>query len=139
MKFSAKKLFQYYLPITLTLFMMVTVKRTVVVEDSAIDRFYGFPLAYISSNFFCTGCYAVIVSNLAIDFAIYFIMVYLIAVLLSQLGLTLKTHWIAITIGSLISLFQIFFFCVITRASEFQFFNDLQYKTVKTEVVTELP
>jgi hypothetical protein len=44
-----RKILQYVLPVTITLFMCVTVERTVV-TDGGYDRLWGLPLPYISND-----------------------------------------------------------------------------------------
>ena len=53
-KFS-KKLFQYYLPVTLTLFMLFTEKRTVTVDDGGYDRLFGLSSSIHFKQFWLHG------------------------------------------------------------------------------------
>ena len=133
-KFS-KKLFQYYLPVTLTLFMLFTEKRTVTVDDGGYDRLFGFPLPYISNNFGCTGCYDVYVIALLIDFSIYFMFIFFVFSWIEKLGLTLKFYWVPFTIGFLISAMWIGWFYLTTIDSRLKSLNDIDYKTTYWELV----
>jgi len=43
-----KKTFQYILPVALTLFMCVSVERTVDGTDGGYDRLFGLPLPWVT-------------------------------------------------------------------------------------------
>jgi hypothetical protein len=129
------KWLQYYIPVSLTLFMLVTEKRAVVVADGGYDGLYGFPFPYISNNYACTGCYDVYAGALMFDLLIYFAFIVLVFKGIEKLGLRLKTHWIPTMIGLLISSFWIWFFWLMTLDSSFKIINDVDYKTTHTEFV----
>jgi len=129
------KWLQYFIPFSLTLFMLVTEKRTVVVMDGGYDRFYGFPLPYISNNYACTDCYDVYIGALLFDLLTYFIFIFLVLKGIEKLGVRLKTHWIPTVVGLLISIMWIWFFWLITQDSSFKIKNDVDYKTTRTEFV----
>jgi len=130
----SKKIFQYYLPVTLTLFILLTIKRAVV-TDGAYDRLYGFPLPYISSNYACTGCGDVYIAATLFDLLIYFIFVLLIFKGIEKSGVKLKTHWIPTSIGLLISLTWVGLFFLFSQDNLFKVTNDIDYKIVHSEVV----
>jgi len=125
---------QYYIPISLTLFNLITEKRAVI-TDGGYDRLYGFPFAYISNNNGCTGCYIVFVGALLADLFIYFIFILLIFKGIERIGLRLKTHWIPTVIGLLISVMWAWFFSLTTQDSSFKIKSDVDYKTTHTEFV----
>jgi len=128
------KWLQYYLPVSMSLFVLFTEKRAVV-TDGGYDRLFGLPFPYISNNFGCTGCYDVYTGALLLDFSIYLLTIFLIFTGLGKLGLKLKTQWIPTTVGLLISGFWIFFFCMLTQDSKFKFFSDIDFKTTHSEFV----
>jgi hypothetical protein len=131
-----RNLLQYYLPFTLTLFMLVTQKRAVTNDDGGFDRLYGFPFGYITNNNGCTGCYEVFTGALIIDLVIYFAVVLIVFKLVETIGLKLKTHWLPLVIGVLISCFWIWLFCLMTEHSRFQLKSDLDGgKTTHSEFV----
>ncbi|GAC1311015.1 MAG: hypothetical protein NVSMB24_29520 [Mucilaginibacter sp.] len=130
---SNNKWLQYYLPVTFTLFMLVTEKRTVI-TDGGYDRLYGFPFPYISNNYACTGCYDVYLSALLVDLLIYVFFILLIFKMVEKLGLTLKTNWIPTVIGLLICVMWICFFCLMTEDSTFKLINDIPYNTTSREI-----
>lgn len=126
--FTFKKFFQYYLPVTLTLFMTRTVERNVV-TDGGYDRLYGCPLPYISGNFGCTGCYDVYILALIFDLLIYFGFTMVIFFLIQKIGSKLKTHWSLILTGVILSLFWIMLFALITQDSSFKLISDIDFET----------
>ncbi|BAU53227.1 hypothetical protein [Mucilaginibacter gotjawali] len=129
------KWFQYYLPVSLSLFMLFTEKRAVAGTDGGYDRLFGFPFPYISNNFGCTGCFDVYTGALILDFSIYLLLILLIFKGTEKLGFKLKIHWAPTITGLLISGFWIFFFCMITQDSKFKLINDIDYKTTHIEFV----
>ena len=131
---SFKKLFQYYLPVTLTLFMTVTIKRAVIPDGAPNDRLYGLPFPYITNNVSCTGCYEVYVGALLLDLAVYSLAVFLIFKALEKAGLQLKTHWLGITVGVLICMWWIGLFYLTTADSFFLLKDDYPDKIVHSEL-----
>jgi hypothetical protein len=131
---STSKWLQYYLPASLTLFMLVTLKRAVI-TDGGYDRLYGFPFPYISNNNGCTGCYLVFIGAMMFDLFFYLTFIFLVFNAIEKLGLKLKTHWILTIIGMLISSQWIFFFFVMTHDSTFNIKSDTAYKTLHSEFV----
>ena len=131
--FRGNKWVQYYLPVTLVLFTMVIEERAVIPDDGGWDRLFGFPLAYISGNIGCTGCYEVFVLALLFDILIYLIFVLLLFKGIEKLGFRLKTHWFPNLIGLLISLMCIGWFYVTTEDSSFKLINDSPYKITHTQ------
>ena len=134
-KIFIRKWLQYYLPVTLTLFMLLTEKRAVTNDDGGFDRLYGFPLGYITNNNGCTGCYLVFYGELTIDLIVYLAFVLLVFKAIEMLGLKLKTHWVPVVVGVLISCFWIWMFWLITEDSHFQLKNDVNYKTTHSEFI----
>lgn len=131
------KWLQYYLPTTLTLFMLVTKKRAVITDDG-YDRLYGFPFPYISNNYSCTGCYDVYVSALLFDLLIYLLLIFLFFKAVDKLAMRLKTHWIPTSVGLLISGMWISLFYLETQDSTFKLTNDISYRTTNSEFVVNL-
>jgi hypothetical protein len=129
-----KKLLQYYLPLTLTLFMTVTIKRDVIGDGTPEDRLYGLPFPYITNNVSCTGCYEVYVGALLLDLAVYSLAVFIIFKAAKSAGLLLKTNWLGVTAGLVISLWWIVVFYVTTSDSSFLFKNDYPIKIVHSEL-----
>jgi len=91
--FTVRKLFQYFLPVTLTLFMIVTVQRFVTTDIGGYDRLYGLPLSFISSNYAFTHHYDIYLLAMFFDLLVYFTLTVLLFKLIEKSGITLKTHW----------------------------------------------
>jgi hypothetical protein len=127
-------LIQYYLPLAFTLFMFITMKRTVT-TDGGYTELEGFPFPYISNNFGCSFCYDVYIGALLIDLAIYIGFVWLLFRLLERTGMKIITHWFIFWIGMLITLFWVYIFYLFTGDSSFKLVNDVAYKTTKKEIV----
>ena len=132
--FSAKNIFQYFLPGTLTLFMCVTVERAVNTDIGGYDRLYGMPLPFISSNYAFTHHYDVYVLSMIIDLLLYFIATLLFFKLLLQAGIKLGTHWIPILIGVIITAFWISLFAMTTFESTFKLVNDFPFTTTTKQL-----
>jgi hypothetical protein len=135
--FTTKKTFQYYLPLALTLFMTVTIERTVF-TDGGYDRLYGLPLPYISSALGYSFNYQVYILAMTFNLLFYFGLTVLLLTGLTKLGLRLKTHWAFIILGILVTFFWITSFYVLTMDSNFHFLNDRDYKTLTKKVTLKL-
>ncbi len=120
------KWFQYYLPITITLFMFLTLKREVI-TDGGYDRLYGLPFGFISNNCGCTDCFEVYINRLAIDLAIYFAVVIILFKLIEKAGGRLKTHWYTSVCGIIVVVFWVWWFHVITMDSLFYLSDKTPY------------
>ncbi len=99
--------------------MTITIKRAVIPDGAPTDRLYGLPFAYITNNVSCTGCYEVYVGALLLDLAVYSFAVFLIFKVIEKAGLQLKTHWLGITAGALISIWWVGLFYLTTVDSFF--------------------
>ncbi|MEO8405930.1 MAG: hypothetical protein ABI480_15090 [Chitinophagaceae bacterium] len=126
--FTIKKILQYYLPLTLILFTVITIERSVL-TDGGYDKLYGFPLPYISNGFAFSFHYSVFVMAMLFDLLVYFVLIALVFKFVMKLGLQLKTHWIFISFGIVVILFWVYSFILITSDSSFQLKTDKYYKT----------
>ena len=98
-----QKTLQYSLPLTLTLFMCVSIERTVV-TDGGYDRLFGLPLPYITNNFGCSGCYEVYVQSMIVNLLFLYAIVYGLIKLLEYMrsrdrvwfctGADIAHHWV---------------------------------------------
>ena len=131
--FTLKKLLQYFLPATLTLFMLLTIERNVD-TDMAYEKLYGLPLPFISSAFAFTHHFDVYMLTMLVDFLFYLSVTLLFFKLLEASGLNLKTHWIFISTGIIISIFWLFVFYETTFESTFKFVNDFDFRTTSSEL-----
>ena len=135
-----RKVLQYRLPVTLTLFMCVSVERTVV-TDGGYDRLYGLPLAYISGNLACTGCYEVYVLPMIVNLLFFFAVVFGLVRLIERAGIRLKKRkwWavVGVTVGVAVSLFWVWCFVLMTRDSRFFWTNHTAYITTSTKLFVE--
>lgn len=122
------KFFQYYLPVTLTLFMLVTIERTVI-TDGGNDRLYGLPLPWITNSFAFSFHYNVYVLPMLLNLLFFFILTVALFKLIEFAGLRLKTHWAAGIIAVLVSLFWLIIFILTVNESSFYLTNKLPYKT----------
>jgi hypothetical protein len=132
--FSGKTVIQYFLPVTLTLFMLVTIERRVQTDIGGYERLYGFPFAFISSNYAFTGHYDVYVLMMCSDLFVYFMATLLFFKLLHRLGIKLKTHWTLTSIGIMIAIVWICLFSMITFDSTFKLLNDFDSKTTSRQL-----
>jgi hypothetical protein len=82
-------LLQYLLPLTLSLFMLITVKL-IVITDGGYDKLRGMPLGFISNNFGCSGCYDVYVLAMLFDLLLQFVIAFILLRLIEWLGVKLK-------------------------------------------------
>jgi len=114
--------------------MTVTIKRVVIVDGSGEDRLYGLPFPYITNNVSCTGCYEVYVGALLLDLLVYSLIVFLLLKAVEKLGLILKTHWLGVAAGTLVSLWWVGWFCLITSDSSFLLKSDYPVKIVHSEL-----
>jgi hypothetical protein len=135
--FTTRKLFQYYLPVTLTLFMLVTIER-VVVTDGGYDRLYGLPFPYISSSLGYSFNYQVYILAMISNLLFYFGSTIVLFTVLSKLHLPIKTHWTLLTLGILVSGFWLTLFILTARDSNFHFTNDTDYKTTSKKIRLKL-
>src|SRR5262245_16426326 len=99
--FTIRKTLQYYLPVALTLFVMVTIERNVL-TDGGYDKLYGLPFPYISNSLGYSFNYQVYVLAMTFDLLFYLGLTVLLFICLSKFGLRLRTHWISITFGILV-------------------------------------
>ena len=135
MKFlTFKKLLQYFLPATLTLFMLLTIERNVDTDIGGYEKLYGFPFPFISSNYAFTHHFDVYIIMMLVDFSFYLIAAGLFFKILTTIGLKLKTHWAFILTGIIISVFWIFTFYAITFESSFKLTNDFDFKTTSKKL-----
>ena len=131
--FTIKKLLQYYLPVTLSLFTWVTIERTVT-TDGGYDRLYGLPLAYISNGFAFSMHYSVFILAMLFNLTILFGLTILSFRLLEKMKIILKTHWTLITVGVIVSVFWICILILTTLDSSFQLKSDTDYITTSKKI-----
>ena len=132
--FTTRKFFQYYLPITLTLFTFVTIERTVI-TDGGNDRLYGLPLPYITSSYGYSFRYDVFILPMLFNLAAFFILTISICKLIEKVGLKLKTHWLFLIVGTLVSLFWATMFVLTVQDSSFFVVDKSDYKTTSRTLV----
>jgi hypothetical protein len=124
-----KRLFQYYLPATLTLFMLVTIERNVDTDIGGYEKLYGLPFPFISGNYAFTHHFDVYILMMLTDLIFYFIVTLLFFKLFEKFGLKFKTHWTFISIGVIVIIFWTCSFYMITFESTFKLANDFHFKT----------
>jgi hypothetical protein len=132
--FTLKKLLQYFLPATLTLFMLLTVERNVDTDIGGYEKLYGLPFAFISSNYAFTHHFDVYLLMMFIDLSFYFMVTLLFFKGLEVIGFKLKTHWAFIAMGILISVFFFFSFYATTFESTFKFRNEFYFKIASSQL-----
>ena len=130
--FISRKLFQYFLPSTLTLFMLVTIERNVDTDIGGYEKLYGFPFPFISSNYAFTHHFDVYVLAMFGDLLLYLTIIVLCCKLIEGIGLKFKTHWTFIALGIIVSVFWIWSFYMITFESTFKLVNDFSFKTTSS-------
>src|SRR4030095_13747729 len=126
--FSLKRVLQYFLPGTLTLFMLVTIERNVQ-TDGAYEKLYGMPFSFISNGYAFTHHFDVYIFMMLLDLLCYFIASILIFKLIDHFGIRLKAHKAFVLAGILITIFWIFSFYALTFESTFKFKNDFDFQT----------
>jgi hypothetical protein len=125
-----KKWFAYYLPLSLILFLNITIKKSVVDTDGGYEAIFGAPFSFITNNLGCTGCFEVYCIPLFLDFLIYLSIVISILLVIQRFIVKLRTPWLITGIGILICAFCLFQFYVITFESRFELINNINYRTV---------
>lgn len=137
---TMRKVLQYILPVTLTLFMCVSLERTVV-TDGGYDRLCGLPLPYISGNLGCTGCFEVYVLPMIVNLLFFFAVVIGLVRLIEKIKIRIKKRkWLTVlglTVGVAVSLFWIWCFLLMTQDSRFYLTNQTAYKTTSTRLFVE--
>ena len=133
---TMRKVLQYILPVTLTLFMYVSLERTVV-TDGGYDRLFGLPLPYISNNAGCTGCFEVYVLPMRVNLLFFFAVVFGAVRLVERKRIKLRTRTWAVAVGVTICLFWIWCFVLMTRDSSFMLTNHTAYSTTSTKFFVE--
>ena len=132
--FTLKKCLQSYLPVALSLFMLVTIERNVV-TDGGNDRFYGLPLPYITSSFGYSFHYNVYLLAMLFNLLFYSAATVAAFKVVEKLGFKLKINRIFLVIGILICMFWIVTFVFTTQDSSFYIKTDTEYKTVSKKLV----
>jgi len=134
MKFSSiKHLLQFYIPVTLTLFMLVTIERTVL-TDGGYDKLFGLPLPYVSSSYAFSFHYDVYILAMFFNLLFYFALTIAFFKILEKSRLNLKTNWAFIAIGTIVSLFWITIFALMTQDSSFKIKTNTEYKTTSKKL-----
>ena len=128
-----RKILQYVLPVTFTLFMCLTVERTVI-TDGGYDRLFGLLLPYISNNAGCSGCYEVYVLAIMVNLLFFFAFAMGLVMAIERVGTRLRTHKLLVGVGLAVSLFWISLFVLTTLDSRFLLTNHTEYKTTKREL-----
>jgi len=114
--------------------MLVSVKRTVV-TDGGYDGLFGLPLPYFTNNFGCTGCYEVYAGPMIVNLVFFFGVAFGMMKLVEKVGIRLRTHWLVVVIGVVISLFWVWIFVLVNTDSRFLWTNHTAYKTTKRELI----
>jgi hypothetical protein len=83
--------------------MLITIEWDAI-TDGGYEKIYGLPFPFISSQYAFTHHFDVNISMMLIDFLFYFIVVLLLFKGIERIGLKLKTHWVLMTIGIIISM-----------------------------------
>ena len=108
--------------------MLVTLERSVEADVGGYDSLYGLPFPFISSNYAFTHHYDVYMLMMVIDLLLYFGATLLLYNFFERHVTKLKTHWLFISIGVIISIACICLFYVITFESTFKFLNEFDLK-----------
>ena len=132
--FTRRKLFEHYLPLTVTLFMLVTIERTVV-TDGGNDRLYGFPFPYITSSYGYSFHYDVFVLPLLLNIVTFFGLTLLIYKFFEKIKLEFRKHWIFFVISVLLGLFWLTVFIFTVRDSSFYAVDKSEYKVTSRSIV----
>ena len=135
---SLKRGVQYYVPVTLLLFLSVTIER-IVVTDGGYDTLYGFPFAFRSNAFTCSFCYEVYISTLLSNLAVDFALVYGIFKGVKRVGFKIKLHKILYFVSALVILFAFIDFYLLFTDSFVKWSNDTKFRLVRSEFKFSLP
>jgi len=117
--------------------MLVTVERTVV-TDGGYDRLYGLPFPYISNSYASSMSYDIYILTMLLDLLFYFAVATAIFRVIEKMGIKLKTHWIILVLGVIISLFWIATFVFTAMDSPFYTVNHTEYKTTNRKLIIGL-
>ena len=138
--FSAGKFYQYYMPLSLVLFMFITIERQIeIIPDGGYDRLYGLPFPWVSNSFAYSLHNHVHVLPLLFNLGFFFGLVLLLFAGLRKLGLTLKTHWVPAVLSTLVLLLFVFLMYVHLVDSDFYLSNEFVYKTTSRKLIFILP
>ena len=130
---TLKNLLQYFLPTSLTIFMLFTIENEAI-TDGGYEKIYGLPFPFISSQYAFTHHFDVFIPMMLIDYLFYFIVTLLIFKGLEIIGIKLKTHWSFISIGIIISIFCLKAFYWTTFESTFKLKNDTCFGTTNSHI-----
>ena len=131
---TRRKLFEHYLPLTVTLFMLVTIERAVV-TDGGNDRLYGFPFPYITSSYGYSFHYDVFVLPMLLNLVTFFGLTLFIYKFFEIIKLEFRKHWIFFVISVLLSLFWLTVFIFTVRDSSFYAVDKSDYKVTSRSIV----
>lgn len=132
--FSIKKILQYYLPVCLTLFMLLTMERTVI-TDGGNDRLYGLPWGWITSSYAASFRYDVFILPLLLNLLVFFAFAVAVFFVIGKAGLSLKANSFFIGLGIAVSLFWILEFYLLVNESAFYLQSKLPYTTTSQRIV----
>jgi hypothetical protein len=132
--FTIRKCLQYYLPVALTLFMGVTIQRTVV-TDGGYDRLYGLPFPYISNSYVSSMSYDIYVLTMILNLLFCFAITVAVLAFIEMKGAKLKDRLAILVLGIAITSFWIVTFALMTRDSSFYFVNHTEFKTTSRELI----
>ena len=132
--FSYKKVLQYYLPVSLTLFMLVTIQRTVI-TDGGNDRLYGLPLPWITSSYASSFRYDVFIIPMLVNLLVFILFTSIIFWLLGKTGLSLKTNTFFMIAGIAICLFWILEWYLLVNESSFYSLSNLPYTITSQKLI----
>jgi hypothetical protein len=130
-----KRIFAYYIPLTLLICIFFTNNRTIILNDgSTVINFYGFPYGYISSAYACTRCYEVFLVPLCITLLIIFASISLLSLIVRKFIKKYYAHRWGILFGLLITLACIVVFIVNTTDATFHFRPYTDYEVLKSQL-----
>lgn len=136
--FTVKKFIQYYLPVTLSLFMCVTIEQSVT-TGGGYNSLYGLPFPYLTDSYACSFCYDVFIPTLVLNLLFFFAVTLIIFLFFQKTGLQLKTHWLFMALGAIVCFFWITTFALITYDSRFLLKVDAAYEIKGRRLVFGLP
>lgn len=138
--FSAGKIYQYYMPLSLVLFMFITIERQIkIIPDGPYDRLYGLPFPWVSNSFAYSLHYQVHVLPLFFNLGFFFGLVLLLFAGLRKLRLKLKTHWVPAVLSTLVLLFFLLLSYYHLMDSDIYSSNQFVYKTISSKLIFILP
>lgn len=136
-KFFNNQIFRLVIPLAFILFFLITLKRYVSVIDGPLEYLYGFPLPYTCKGWHTSLSRQYFISEMLIDFIVYFIVSYIIIFLSGRFieGIK-KSNFLSIGLW-IICIFIFFSIFILSSSNDTYYLNIwFSYKLIKSDIIT---